>query len=164
MVEVFTAIQSGIELVLVNVEEPIDFQAAWPLKKTLASYPFTGGKVKWKAAEFACNRKVVVDKLGGQNSYPRPTIFPGMDANHASGNVTRECARKGGHSVVSWIVKQIGGSLPDVPSAPQISLSQKRLDLDTQAAIGSADHKSDAVYEKKAQLKLQDTFKEVGPV
>jgi hypothetical protein len=85
MVEVFCAIQSGIELVLVNIEEPIDWQAAWPLEKTLASYPFTGGKVKWKAAEFACNRKVVLDKLGGQNSYPRPTIFPGMDANRASG-------------------------------------------------------------------------------
>jgi hypothetical protein len=84
-----------------------------------------------------------------------------MDANHASGNVTRECARKGGHRVLSWVVKQIGGSLPDVPSAPQ--LSQKRLDLDMQAAIGSADHKSDATYEK-ARLKLQDTFKEVGPV
>jgi hypothetical protein len=84
-----------------------------------------------------------------------------MDANHASGNVTKECARKGGHSVLSWIVKQIGGSLSDVPSAPQ--LSQRRLDLDTQAAIGTADHKSNAIYEK-ARLKLQDTFKEVGPV
>ena len=42
MVEVYTAIQSGIELVLVNVEEPIDWPVAWPSKRTLASYPFTG--------------------------------------------------------------------------------------------------------------------------
>jgi hypothetical protein len=46
MVEVFTAIQSGVHLVLVNVEEPLDWTKAWPLKQTLARYPFTGGPIR----------------------------------------------------------------------------------------------------------------------
>jgi hypothetical protein len=46
MVEVFTAIQSGVHLVLVNVEEPLDWERAWPLEKTLGRYPFTGGQVR----------------------------------------------------------------------------------------------------------------------
>jgi hypothetical protein len=113
MVEVYTAIQSGIELVLVNVEEAIDWAVAWPREKTLASYPFAGGKLKWGAAAFSINRQTVLDKLTGNNSYPRPTIYSGMDADHANGNVTREWAKKGGYSVLCWIVRQVGGSLPD---------------------------------------------------
>jgi hypothetical protein len=46
MVEVFTAIKSGIQLVLVNVEEPLDWKTAWPLQKTLGSYPFMGGPLR----------------------------------------------------------------------------------------------------------------------
>ena len=46
MVEVFTAIKSGIQLVLVNVEEPLDWGNAWPLEQTLTRYPFEGGKLR----------------------------------------------------------------------------------------------------------------------
>jgi hypothetical protein len=46
MVEVYTAIQNGVHLVLVNVEEPLDWGSAWPLEQTLARYPFTGGPVR----------------------------------------------------------------------------------------------------------------------
>jgi hypothetical protein len=46
MVEVFTAIQSDVHLVLVNVEEPLDWESAWPLEQTLGRYPFTGGPIR----------------------------------------------------------------------------------------------------------------------
>jgi hypothetical protein len=46
MVEVFTAINSGIQLVLINVEEPIDWENAWAVTNTLARYPFEGGPLR----------------------------------------------------------------------------------------------------------------------
>jgi hypothetical protein len=108
MVEVYTAIQSGIELVLVNIEEPIDWGAAWPKEKTLASYPFTGGKLKWGAAAFAINRQTVLDKLTGNNSYPRPNIFAGMDTDPANGNISKAWSKNDGWDVLSCIVDQAG--------------------------------------------------------
>ena len=55
MVEVFTAIKSGIQLVLVNVEESIDWTKAWPLKQTLARYPFEGGKLRCCMSFMRCH-------------------------------------------------------------------------------------------------------------
>ena len=53
MVEVFTAIKSGIQLVLVNVEEPLDWGNAWPLEQTLARYPFQGGPLRCRMFIYA---------------------------------------------------------------------------------------------------------------
>jgi hypothetical protein len=121
MVEVYTAIQSGIELVLVNIEEPIDWAVAWPKEKTLASYPFTGGKLKWGAAAFAINRQTVLDKLTGNNSYPRPNIFAGMDTDPANGNIAKAWSKNDGWDVLSCIVEQAGetGADASIVTGPQ---------------------------------------------
>ena len=119
MVEVSTAIESGINLVLVNVEEPIDWRDAWESKSMLARYPFIngGGKVNWGAAKFATNRAAVIDRLTSDNSYPRQNIFPGMNVSPANGNIAKAWGENGGCNVLSWIVKEIGGSSPSLKSA-----------------------------------------------
>jgi hypothetical protein len=121
MVEVHHACHSGIKLVLVAIEEldwPNIREKAWPLDTSRTRFPFSGGPVKWGDAEFASNRAAVLAEVMGGNCYPRPD------------SVTVTWAENGGFDVLSWIVREVGGSLegggqppPPPPTSPSPSLS-----------------------------------------
>jgi hypothetical protein len=103
MVEVHHAIQSNIQLVLVNTEElewPIE-EKAWPLIESLTRYPFSDGTVNWGEAAFASNRTAVLKAVTGDNSFPRP------------GSVVDTLENNGGLDVVKWMVESVGGSFQD---------------------------------------------------
>jgi hypothetical protein len=100
MVEVHHAIQSNIQLVLVNIEE-LDWsmiEKAWPLKASRTRYPFSDGAVNWGEAAFAMNRAAVLRAVTGDNSYPRPGSVVSTWENN-------------GYNVLAWIVDSVGGQL-----------------------------------------------------
>jgi hypothetical protein len=146
MVEVHHAIQSNIQLVLVNTEEldwPIE-EKAWPLKVSKTRYPFSDGTVNWGDAEFAGNRAAVLRAVTGDNSYPRP------------GRVVRTWGRDGGMRVIVWMVDEVGGRLhPNSHAGGKAMVPSTLAALDGRPTVEEIrpDLEEDDVQERKAMPK-----------
>jgi hypothetical protein len=141
MVEVHHALQSNIQLVLVNTEEldwPIE-DKAWPLKVSKSCYPFSDGTVNWGDAEFAGNRAAVLRAVTGDNSYPGP------------GRVVSTWGKDGGIRVFAWIVDEVGGELH-----PNSGAGGKAIDPSTLAALDGR-----PPVEKLRQILMEDEAQEL---
>jgi hypothetical protein len=94
LVEIHTAYSKGIQLIVLPLEDRIDWKSAWPMDKCMPvlqgyfpEYKGAGG-----ANRFALNRGEVLEHLQSLNTYPPP------------GAVATMWGEDGAREILQWVV------------------------------------------------------------
>eukprot|EP00935_MAST-01C_sp_MAST-1C-sp1_P002227 g2227.t1 len=116
LAEIFMAWDSKIPMLVVAVEDDLDWGAAWP---TLG-WPLDA-EMGWNELKFATNKAKIIKHLQSQNSYPRP------------GHIQRDWARNGGLEVINWVIQKIAFSgaklLSGAPSSFELEEQHEKASL-----------------------------------